>query len=292
MRNSSVVALLMALVMACVGCSGDKSGKPKVTVSIPPQKYLLEQIAGDKVEIVTLMDAGTNPETYQPTMSTMGDLEASMLYLTVGTLPFEREMERRLTANGSDLTVVDTSKGVPLLHGTHGDCEHGHGDHDHGAGDPHIWSSVANARIMAQNMADALIKADASNADYYRQNLRRLDLRLDSLDNAYRARLDASGAKAFVILHPSLSYLANDYDLEQIAVGQEGKESTVNAQRERIDDARRHRAKVMFVQQEFDSRQSATLAEEIGANTVSINPMNEDWQGEMEKVINALTIYE
>lgn len=288
MKKSGII-LLVAVVMACVACNGDKSGKPKVTVSIPPQKYLLEQIAGDKVEVVTLMDAGTNPETYQPTMSTMGGLEESMMYFTVGTLPFEHEMVRRLADNGSDLTVVDTSKGVALLHGTHGDCGHDHGDHDHGDGDPHIWSSVANARIMANNMAEALIKADAENADYYRENLNRLNLRLDSLDAAYRTRLNASGTRAFVILHPSLSYLANDYGLEQIAVGQEGKESTVNAQRERIDHAREHHAKVMFVQQEFDSRQSATIAEEIGVNTVSINPMNGNWWDEMEKVVNALT---
>ncbi len=282
-------ASIIALTMIVAGCSGGKSDRLKATVSIPPQKYLLEQIAGDKVDVVTLMDAGTNPETYNPSVSTMVGLHQSQLYFTVGTLPFEQKM-----AEESGLTIVDTSKGVELLHGTHGhaDDDHDHHGHNHGYGDPHIWSSVANARIMARNMADALIEADAANADYYRAKLRVFEARLDSLDSAYRSRFEKADNKAFVILHPSLSYFARDYGLEQIAVGQEGKESTVNAQRERIDHAREHQANVMFVQQEFDSRQASTVADEIGARTVTINPMSEDWLGEMNKVVNALTTNE
>lgn len=283
MRKIIAKLVLIAAVMSVVAtaCTGNRSDKLKVTVSIPPQKYLLEQIAGDKVDVVTLMDAGSNPENYNPTVSTIVGLHQSEMYFTVGTLPFEQKL-----AEDGELKIVDTSKGVELLHGTHGDCGH---DHDHGDSDPHIWSSVPNVRVMARNMADALCKADEANADYYRSNLKAFENKLDSLDNAYRTHLGAAGQKAFVIFHPSLSYFARDYGLEQIAVGQGGKESTINSQRERIDHAREHSANVMFVQQEFDSRQASTVASEIGVNTVTINPMNENWMEEMDKVVNALT---
>ncbi|MDE6309051.1 MAG: zinc ABC transporter substrate-binding protein [Muribaculaceae bacterium] len=275
--------LAISLMVVASACSGSSSDKLKVTVSIPPQKYMLEQIAGDKVDIVTLMDAGSNPETYNPSVSTIVGLHQSEIYFTVGTLPFEQKL-----AQEGELNIVDTSKGVKLIHGTHGDCDASH-HHDHGDSDPHIWSSVPNVKIMARNMTDALCQADEANADYYLANLKTFEAKLDSLDGAYRTRLGDTDHKAFVIFHPSLSYLARDYGLEQIAVGQEGKESTINAQRERIEHAREHSAKVMFVQQEFDSRQASTVASEIGVNTVTINPMNANWLGEMEKVVNALT---
>ncbi len=285
MRKILFQLLLMALTVCVVvtACSGSRSDRLKVTVSIPPQKYLLEQIAGDKVDVVTLMDAGSNPENYNPSVSTIVGLHQSEIYFTVGTLPFEQKL-----AKEGELPIVDTSRGVELLHGTHGDCDHDHGD-NHGDSDPHIWSSVSNVKVMARNMADALCKADEANADYYRSNLKTFESKLDSLDNAYRTRLGGGDdRRAFVIFHPSLSYFARDYGMEQIAVGQEGKESTINSQRERIDHAREHSAKVMFVQREFDSRQASTVASEIGVNTVTINPMNENWQEEMDKVVNAL----
>lgn len=292
-RYQHIILLLPLLAILAGGCAAKHSDKPSVTVSIPPQKYLLQQIAGDKVDIVTLMDAGTNPETYQPSMSTMRGLESSMLYFTVGTLPFEQELVRRIADNGSSLTIVDTSHGIDLLHGTHGACAHHHhddgqGHHHHDNGDPHIWSSVPNTRIMVRNMAEALIKADPDNADLYAANLKALDSRLDSLNVAVAHRLDSARAQSFVILHPSLSYFARDYGLQQIALGQEGKEATVQQQRERIDDARRHGSAILFVQQEFDTRQARTVADQIGATPITINPMNEDWWSEINNIVNAL----
>ena len=54
-----------------VGCSSVRKGKPSVVVSIQPQHYLLEAIAGSKVNVVCLLDDESNPETYEPGMNMM-----------------------------------------------------------------------------------------------------------------------------------------------------------------------------------------------------------------------------
>ena len=58
--------------------------------------------------------------------------------------------------------------------------------------------------------------------------------------------------------------------------------------KEKIDTAKASRAKVLFIQQEFDSSQAETLNEEIGAKIVRINPMNYNWAEEMEDIANAI----
>ena len=112
--------------------------------------------------------------------------------------------------------------------------------------------------------------------------------RLDSLDAAISSRLDSIGTRSFLIWHPSLSYFARDYGLEQIAVGQDNKEMTPG----QLRDTHRHAAdkgvKVMFIQQNFDARQAATLADELGISIVQINPLDDDYLKQFNIIADAL----
>jgi hypothetical protein len=93
----SLPPLLLGLVMAA-GClllpacgSGEEPGSSElaVTVSIPPQAYLVERIAGPDVKIVTLVRGGESPATYQPTDQQVSEVMRSRIYFRLG-VPFER----------------------------------------------------------------------------------------------------------------------------------------------------------------------------------------------------------
>ncbi len=275
----------IAVLLALAACSGQRQAKPVVAVTIPPQRQLLEQIAGDKIEICCLLSPGANPETYEVSIATMRDLQDARAYMSLGTLGFERSVAAKVSANIPGLEVVDCSRGIALLTGTHG---HDHGHDGDGEADPHIWSSVRNARVIATNMCDALVVIDPANAAFYESRHAQLDHRLDSMDRAIAAKLAGVTDRAFMIWHPSLSYLAADYSLDQIAIGQEGKESSVVDTRDKIDRARARGAKVFFFQCEFDSRQAQAVNDEVGAKIIGINPMNEDWEAEINNVVNAI----
>ena len=58
------------------------------------------------------------------------------------------------------------------------------------------------------------------------------------------------------VWHPSLSYFARDYGLEQISLGTEGKEMSAKSLTEAIDKARDKGVGVFFFQKEYDSRQA------------------------------------
>lgn len=275
--------LLLALLVSCAGKSDEKT---IVVASIEPQHALLEQLVAPGTEIVTIMGRGANPETFEPTLAQRASVDKASIFFATGALPFEKALEE--SARGT--TFVDTSAGIVPIYGTHGHS-HGHdaGHDSEGAPDPHVWSSVSSAKIMAANMAAALIEADPANKDMYLANLRKLDAHLDSLDAAIAERLQAAPTRAFAIWHPSLSYFARDYGLEQIIVGQEGKEMSARQLRDVIDDATGHNVKVFFFQREYDTRQAQSINSALGARLVTIDPMAYDWEKQLIMICDELS---
>lgn len=294
-RFCNILAVLTATVAmsACSGRSGGaQSGRTAVTVSIPPQEWLVEAIGGDSVEVTTLLPAGSNPETFEPGVSAMNRAATGDLLLLSGALGFERTLADKLSANNGSLRIVDTSRGIEPLYGTHDNCEH-HShlesdDHAHQA-DPHTWTSIKNARIMASNILEALSEATPSRRDYYTRSWEKLDSHLDSMDRAVAGRLAPLAGRSFLVWHPSLGYFARDYGLQQVSIGQEGRESSVKSLRERIDRAVADSARVLFLQADFDSRQAANVARETGSRVVTINPLSPDWEEEINTITDALT---
>ncbi len=228
----------VAIVVFVVGCADPAARKiPVVSVSIEPQRWLLEQIVGDKMEVRSLMGNGGNPEHYEPTFSHLANLEKSVAYFQVGNLGFESAIMEKVQANNPDLPIYCVSDSIRMILDTH------HHDHHKDseeclAYDPHTWSSVKNAKIMAANMLRGMKEVDADNAAYYTRNFITLSHKLDSLDLMLTEKLAPVCGGSFIVWHPSLSYFARDYGLTQLALGMENKELSVEETRSLIDRAR------------------------------------------------------
>lgn len=281
---------VMAWLAGCAGGNGRKRQRqrPILTVSIPPQTYFVKAIADTLAEVNCLLESTADPETFEPTVNQLIRLQESDAYLPMGTLPFEHALTERLKANRKDLTVSSMSDGIKRLTGTHACNNPAHHHHEDGEADPHVWSSVENARIMALNTLNALIEADSVNEDTYRRNYGALINNLDSMERDFRHLFASQNVpRSFVVWHPSLSYFARDYGLKQLVLGNPGKEESVMSMKASIDRAGAEDAKVYFYQSEFDTARAEAISQATGAETVTINPMNADWEGEMIKLYMA-----
>lgn len=279
-----IVAIVLAFVLT--GCSGGAKGdKPVLVVSVEPQRALLEEIVGDRFDVVSVLTPGSNPETFEPTMKARRDMEGASAFLTTGNLPFEKKLGESLPSSVKEINVTE---GIVPVYGTH---DHGDGHHhDHGEADPHTWTSVKNSRVMASNMLRAVIDLDPEGEAYYTERFNALDHRLDSLDRVFTSKLSGQlPTRSFAVWHPSLSYFARDYGLEQIAVGFENKEMPATQMARVIDEAREENVKVFFFQKEYDSRQAESLNQRMGTRLVTINPLAYDWETELTGIVDALT---
>lgn len=279
--------LLPLLLFSCQQQARKSQAERIITVTMEPQRYFTEAIAGDKFTVRSMVPKGSSPETYDPTPRQLVSLGESEAYLRIGHIGFEQAWMDRLLNNAPHIQVFDTSKGVDLIYGAGFD----HGDHHHEGGvEPHIWNSTTNAQVIADNTLKALCALDKENETYYRHRYDSLCHRIERTDSLIRNILSAPDAdRAFIIYHPALSYFARDYGLHQISIEEGGKEPSPAHLKSLMEVCKEEGVHVIFVQPEFDRRNAEIIAQQTGTKVVPINPLSYEWEKEMINVAQNLT---
>lgn len=278
-----IFSIISCLLLAGCTKNSNQEVKPTIAVSIEPLRNIAEQIAGDDFTVETILDRGANPETFDPSMSRRAAVDKSVAFFTIGAFPFEEKLS--LSA-GERIKTTDVSDGIKRVYGTH---THSNGAECHHEADPHTWTSAKNAKIIAENIAGALSELNPDHAVVYKHRLDSLVNVIDALDEKIKLQLADLPSRSFAIWHPSLSYLARDYQLKQISVGQENKEVSPRRLKEILENASSEGIRVFFFQKEFDSRQAMTINEHLGSRLVVIDPLDYDWMKQLQTIADELS---
>ena len=282
------------LIILCVilaGCKGtpqkqadsgkaSRTEKPAVTVTvtISPYKYFVDQIAKGKVDVNVMVSNGNNPETYEPYAQQMMELSKSALYLKVGSIGFEQTWMKKLQDNAPDMKVIDTSVGIKPAKTPGGNI------------DPHVWMSCSNARIIASNILKSLCELEPKNKTFFEKNYQSLLSIIDKRDSTIKEsfKKDPDLVHKFVIYHPILTYFARDYQLEQLAIEEEGREPSASQLKSLIERARKEKIKFCLIQAEFANRNTTTFINESHTKPMDINPLQGDWNRAMQEAALAV----
>ncbi|MDE5664101.1 MAG: zinc ABC transporter substrate-binding protein [Muribaculaceae bacterium] len=301
------------LLLTAWGCGAESDRRPVIAVSFDSQREIVERIAGEGWQVVSLMPPGSDPEMFDPDMRTMKGLERAEVYMTTSTLGFEQQTGERIRANYPSLPVVDLTEGIDILMHTHevagasahadhdrlpsphddGDevdeC-HSHGAGSHQVGDPHLLSSLRNARRVARNVTEALCRLRPDSAAIYRSRFHRLDTELEHRDHLTDSLLTASGAKGgtIVVMHPSLSYYARDYGLVQLPLEADGKEASPRQLEQRLQLARQSRARALFYERGHSEPQARQIAAELHTGAFPVMLNGSDFLSRIDDVTRAV----
>jgi zinc transport system substrate-binding protein len=284
----SVVASLLLFTILLQGCSGRSgSRKLQVVASIEPLAYFVERIGGERVSVSVMVPPGGDPHSYEPTPRQMVRLGSAALFVKAGSgVEFELNWMPRFLDLNRELSVCDASAGVRLIPMEHTDAHEEQG-HARGRYDPHFWLSPSNARQIAANIAQSLVRLDPSHRKEYQSNLAVLDTELQALDRDLRQRLAGVGSRRFIVFHPAWGYFAQEFGLEQIAAEQEGKTLTPVQMARVIETARAAGIRTVFVSPQFSSAQADAIARDIGGVTVQVDPLSKDYQNNLRRATNA-----
>lgn len=281
----SSVAVILALTASCGNSPGPSDGKLSIFVSIVPQKQFVERIAGDLVDVTVMVEAGSDPHTYEPRPAQMASLQDASVYFTIG-VSFEDVWMGRIAESNPGLRIIDSAGGINRVVREDG---HEHADHEHeGVPDPHIWLAPGLVKVQAVNICSALQEIDPANTDTYAENLDSFTVELDVLSAEIRTLFERSGTTEFLVFHPAWGYFADEFGLEMISVEQGGQEPSPSELAEIIDMARERGITVVFAQPEFSTDAAEVVAREIGGAVVLVSPLAEDWTGSMRQI--ALTL--
>lgn len=276
LRSVAAIAISAAALLSSCNqpeASRGTSGKPVVFVSLLPQKYLVQRIADDHVDVRVLVPPGREPHTFEPTPKQMNQLSRARAFFTAG-VPFEATLLPKLRSAGQ-LRIVDTTEGIARIPST---------DEDEAGLDPHTWMSPRLAKVQARNICAALVELDPAHGTDYERNRRQVDADLDALDARIAEALAPLRGRTFFTFHPAFGYLARDYGLKQEAVEVGGKTPGPRQVKELIDRARREGVRVIFVEPQFSQQAAKAIAQQIGGVVVSIDPLAEDYIANLEAV--------
>jgi len=317
MRMKFVFVALAALALGVVGAASARAaqgGPLRVLVTVEPQAWLVEQVAGPLAQVTVMVPPGADPHTFEPRPSQMAEVAQADLYLSLG-LEFEGVWLPRFLAANPGLRVAAMDAGLAKLpmpahghdhpegeghdHGhpegevpghDHGHPEgeaHGH-DHDHaheaGLPDPHVWLAPELMQAMAATTRDALTQADPANAQAYAAGCEAAVAKARALHADIVALFAGLAERRFMVFHPSWGYFAKEFGLVQMPVEGHGSEPGPRTMVKLVAEAREHGVRVVFVSPQFSQRSAGVVAQELGGALVEADPLARDWDTNLRAV--------
>jgi zinc/manganese transport system substrate-binding protein len=251
--------LLVLVAAALLACSARAEAKTfTVVASFSVLGDMVEQVAGDKAEVHTLVGPDGDAHTFEPTPNDAKTVATADLVVVNG-LGLEKWMDRLMQAAGYKGSVVVASRGVvPRRMVEEGES----------VTDPHAWQDLANGRIYVANIAQALVAADPADAAYFRARAQSYEAKLTALDAWVRQEIaKVPPAKRRVITtHDAFGYFGAAYGVTFLAP--EGlstdAEPSAGDLAKLIDQVRREKIKALFLENISSPALMRTIAEETG----------------------------
>lgn len=233
-------------------CQNLNKNKEKVDLytSIAPVKFILDNITGETLNTSTILKPGSDPHTYEISAKEIASIVNSKAYFSID-LPFEKTIVEKLEKQKAKIKIYK----VELDEGQ----------------DIHRWTSISKVKEISEEFLKALSEIYPDKKEIFEKNYK---IFIDKLDNLYLAikfNIDSSKAKTFLIVHPALTYFAEDFGLTQYSIEKEGKEPSLSDLVELSKIIQKEKIKFIFVQPEFPEQQIMQFIKDNKLETVNID---------------------
>jgi zinc transport system substrate-binding protein len=260
--------------------------RPLVVASIYPLFDFARNVAGDRAEVVSLVPPGVEPHDWEPSPRDVAQLQRAkvFVYNGAGLEPWVDKLARDIQGGG--VILVNATDGLPLLKAPRGRYDRDHQQHGPGAGtqpgstagaaeDPHVWLDPVLAKGQVERIRDGLTRADPGHASVFAQAARDYGAKLDALDSAFQAGLRDCARRDVIVSHAAFAYLTSRYRLTMLpAMGLAPESEPSPAEMVAlIRLAKRRKVKYIFFETLVNAKLAETIAREVGAETLVLNPV-------------------
>ena len=262
MIMKSLIFLLIIMLNIVTGCGGTQNvdkNKLQVAASFYPMAEFAKAVGGEHVQVTVLVPDGAEPHDWEPSPRDLTRLGHAQVFVYNGMV--EPWAEQALEAL-SERKILPVEAGRGLFE-------------RNGRQDPHVWVSPRRAMVEVERITEALCAADAKNAESYRSNSKKYLAKLAALDAELTATAKAAPKKVFVTAHAAFGHLAADYGLRQLSVaGISAEAEPTPADMQRLIAAvKREKVRYVFFETLTDPKIAALVAQEAGAQTAVLDPL-------------------
>ena len=281
----SLVALLLLSVVACnqantkatseqspkvqeaasTPSSQSVTGKTKVVTTFLPMYIFTKAVTGDAADVEILVPPGTEVHEYQATPNNVKAIATANVLVKNG-LGLEAFLEDTVkNAQNPKLTQIDASKDIkPLNEISPVEKTAKEEDHEHAEGNPHVWLDPVLAKQQVSNIRDGLIAADPANKATYEANAANYIKQLSSLNSEFQQTLQKTPNCTFVTFHDAYPYLAQRYNLKQLAVVEIPEDQLAPADvQNAVNAVKKYKVKALFSEPGVDNKLLKSLSQDL-----------------------------
>ena len=248
--------------------------KISVVTSFYPLYFLASEIGKEKIAVTNITPVGIEPHDYEPTARDMAEIhKARILILNGGG--FE-SWSGKIQNDINNVFVLEAAKGQTV------------------GNDVHVWLSPELAKKESEAILAGLIQIDPANRDYYTDNALTLEGKLNKLMEDYKRGLASCQSRKIITSHAAFGYLTREFGLTQVAISgiSPDEEPSTKQLAEVTRVAREDKVKYIFFERLVSPKLAEVIAEEVGVETLVLDPIEGISDNDMERGANYLTIME
>ena len=267
-KKLGFLSLIFMLAVGLFACSNanknsNTSEKLKVVATNSIIADITKNIAGDKIDLHSIVPVGQDPHEYEPLPDDVKKTsQANLIFYnginleTGGNAWFTKLVQNAKKEENKDYYAV--SDGVEVIY-----LE---GQNEKGKEDPHAWLNLENGMIYAKNIAKQLSAKDPKNKDFYEANLKNYLEKLETLDKEAKQKFNniPKEKKMIVTSEGCFQYFSKAYNVPsayiwEINTEEEGTPDQIKALVEKL---RKTKVPSLFVESSVDERPMQTVSKD------------------------------
>ncbi|HGF8000529.1 TPA: metal ABC transporter substrate-binding protein [Enterococcus faecium] len=301
----TATVMIGALLFAACGNTNKEADKKEdltIVTTFYPMYDFTKEIVGDEGNVKLLIPAGTEPHDFEPSAKERAEIsDADVFVYNSSDMEFFVDSLKD-SVDSKQTLMIEAAKGIDRLESQeadeHEESEEGHG-HSHEY-DPHVWLDPVLAIKEVRTIAEELCEKYPDKKETFTKNADAYIKKLEALDQKYSDELKDATNRTFVTQHAAFAYLANQYDLKQVAISgvSPDQEPTPSRLAELKEFVKKNNIKVIYFEENASSKVAETLSNETGVKLEVLNPLEsltneqikagENYISVMEKNLKAL----
>ncbi|MFS1279264.1 metal ABC transporter substrate-binding protein [Enterococcus lactis] len=301
----TATVMIGALLFAACGNTNKEADKKEdltIVTTFYPIYDFTKEIVGDEGNVKFLIPAGTEPHDFEPSAKERAEIsDADVFVYNSSDMEFFVDSLKD-SVDSKQTLMIEAAKGIDRLESQeadeHEESEEGH-DHAHEY-DPHVWLDPVLAIKEVRTIAGELGEKYPDKKEIFTKNADAYIKKLEALDQKYSEELKNATNRTFVTQHAAFAYLANQYNLEQVAISgvSPDQEPTPSRLAELKEFVKKNNIKVIYFEENASSKVAETLSNETGVKLEVLNPLEsltneqikagENYISVMEKNLEAL----
>ncbi len=264
-----------------------------VVASFYPLAEFARNVGGDFVTVQTIVPAGTEPHDFEPTPNDVKSiLDADMVLYNGASL--DSWMAKILSENDFAGTALDMSTAVSLKEAIEEEEHESEDTEEEGEFDPHFWLDPVSAQELVRTIAENFSALDKENAAGYNARAYEYIAKLQKLHATYEGGLARCRLQDVIVSHNAFAYIGARYGftIHSISGFSPNAEPSANTLAELSDLAKALDVRYVLVETLVSPKTAEAVANEAGAETLVLNPLEGLTPDEVAQGLNYLSVME